>query len=317
MHAPGDRPQVSVILPAFQEALGIGPVLERVRTVMERTGLSYEILVVDDGSSDGTGDRAREAGARVVAHPYNIGNGAAVKTGIRNARGHDIVLLDADGQHPPEKIPELLEKLARFDMAVGARTRASDSRIHRDLANRAYNELATYVTGRKIPDLTSGFRAVRGKVAREFVNLLPNTFSYPSTLTLAVFRSGYSVAYVPIDAAKRQGKSKIKLFRDGSRFFLIILKIATLFAPMRVFFPTALIMFLSGIAYGLVRIFIYDSRYGPTSAMLITMSVLTFLVGLVSEQVAQLRFDHLGRQPDEDCREIDDGPGRRETPETE
>ncbi|MDI6796352.1 MAG: glycosyltransferase family 2 protein [Desulfatibacillaceae bacterium] len=307
-------PRVSVIMPAYKEEQVIASVIERVRKVMDNIGRSYEILVVDDGSPDNTARAAHDAGARVVAHPYNIGNGAAVKTGIRNARGENLVLLDADGQHPPEVIPALLEKLEHFDMAVGARAKNSDTSLHRDFANRIYNELASYVTGRQIPDLTSGFRAIKGHIAREFVSLLPNTFSYPSTLTLALFRSGYSVAYLPITAAKRQGKSKIKLLTDGSRFFLIILKIATLFAPMRLFFPVSLAMFLAGLAYGLVKIFVLDAPYGPTSAMLITMSVLVFLVGLVSEQVAQLRFDSLGRRIEAGA--PDDCKGREGVPKS-
>lgn len=285
---------MSVILPAYQEAEGIAEVLARVERAVASLDLSHELVVVDDGSTDGTGDAARAAGARVIPHPYNIGNGAAVKTGIRNARGRMLVLLDADGQHPPEAIPALVSALATFDMAVGARTGDSDSAVHRNLANAVYNGLATYVSGRKIEDLTSGFRAVRASVAREFVNLLPNTFSYPSTLTLALLRSGYSMTYVPVTAARRKGKSKIRLLRDGLRFLLIILKIATLFSPMKIFFPVSLAMLLAGLGYGLVKIFALHEPYGPTSAMLISMSVLVFLVGLVSEQVAQLKMDSVG-----------------------
>ncbi len=287
--------KVSVVLPAYDEAEGIEGVIARIREVMDPAGWSYEILVADDGSTDDTAQRARDAGARVVSHPYNMGNGAAVKTGIRNAAGEYTVLLDADGQHPPEKIPELLAALSTFHMAVGARTADSDTHAHRNLANFAYNALASYVTGRRIPDLTSGFRAVRTRVAREFVSLLPNTFSYPSTLTLSLMRSGYAVTFLPITAAKRKGKSKIKLVRDGSRFFFIILKIATLFAPMKVFLPASLSMFLAGVAYGLVKIFVLQEPYGPTSAMLMTVAVLIFMIGLVSEQVTQLRFDQASR----------------------
>jgi len=205
--------------------------------------------------------------------------------------------MDADGQHPPEDIPRLLEKLDHYDLVVGARTAKSETSAHRDVANLVYNGLASYVSGRRVEDLTSGFRAVRGKVAREFVNLLPNTFSYPSTLTLAVVRSGYSLHYVPIEAKKRKGKSKIRLFSDGSRFLLIILKIATVFSPMKIFLPVAAAMFFSGLFWGLYKIFFLGQRYGPTSAILITMAVLTFLVGLVSEQVTQLRFDQVSRDP--------------------
>ncbi|MEW5733888.1 MAG: glycosyltransferase family 2 protein [Thermodesulfobacteriota bacterium] len=300
--APCEEIEVSVIMPAFEEGHEIGGVIARVHAVLRSLSRTYEILVIDDGSGDDTVDAARKAGALVFSHPYNIGNGAAVKTGIRKARGKIIVTMDADGQHPPEKIPELLEMLPRYDMAVGARTAQSETRLHRDLANAVYNQLATYVTGRKIADLTSGFRAVKAEIAKQFVSLLPNTFSYPSTITMALFRSGYSVAYVPVAAPQRKGKSKIKLFRDGARFFFIILKIATLFSPMKIFLPVSLIMFLSGLAYGLVKIFVLHIPYGPTSAMLMTVAVLVFLIGLVSEQVAQLRFDHAGERAHEKCR---------------
>ena len=282
---------VSVIIPAYNEAGSISSVIHRVTEVLADQALALEIVVVDDGSSDDTATVAQAAGATVIQHPYNIGNGAAVKTGIRHARGNILVMLDADGQHPPEDIPRLLEKLDKYDMVVGARTRDSDSRLHRDLANQVYNWLASYVCGRKIEDLTSGFRAIKANIARRFVYLLPNTFSYPTTITLATVHSGYSLTYVPILAARRVGKSKIKLFRDGSRFFLIIAKIATLFSPLKVFIPASILMFLVGFGYGLFKVLFLSQRYGPTSAMLMTVAVLIFLVGLVSEQVAQLRFD--------------------------
>lgn len=285
------EPAVSIIIPAYREAAIIGDVVRRIHAVMQADGRPYEILVVDDGSEDETAARAAEAGADTISHPYNIGNGAAVKTGIRHARGDFLVMLDGDGQHAPEDIPRLLEKLDRYDLVVGARTRDSESQIHRDLANRIYNWLASYVCGRKIEDLTSGFRAMHGDLARGFVYLLPNTYSYPTTITLATVRSGRSLAYVPIKAARRVGRSKIKLFRDGSRFLMIILKIATLFSPLKVFVPASILMFLTGFGYGLFKVLFLHQRYGPTSAMLMTVAVLVFLVGLVSEQVAQLRFD--------------------------
>lgn len=297
----GDRPYISVIIPACNEAPVIGDVVRRVFQTLGRTGHAFGVLVVDDGSGDGTAQVAEAAGARVVRHPYNIGNGAAVKTGIRNARGEILVMLDGDGQHAPEDIPRLLEKLGPYDMVVGARTQESDTDIHRDVVNRLYNWFATYVCGRKIDDLTSGFRAIKADIARGFVYLLPNTFSYPTTITLAAVRSGYSLAYVSIKTTRRVGKSKIKLLRDGSRFLLIILKIATFFSPMKVFLPASGLMFLTGLGYGLYKVFALGGRYGPTSAMLMATAVLVFLVGLVSEQVAQLRFDRseaIGSIPD-------------------
>ncbi len=263
---------------------------------MEACKLSHEILVIDDGSEDDTAKIAGACGARVIRHPYAIGNGAAIKTGIRNTRGDILVMLDGDGQHAPEDIPHLLKRMTAYDMAVGARNRYSDTPLHRDFANAIYNRFASYVCKRKIDDLTSGFRAIKAAIAREFVSLLPNTFSYPTTLTLAVVRSGYSLAYVPIATARRIGKSKIRLFRDGTRFFLILLKIATLFSPMRVFLPVSFFMLATGLGYGLFRIFTMDGRYGPTSAMLMTMSVVVFMVGLVSEQVAQLRYERTEHQ---------------------
>ncbi len=284
-------PAVSVVIPAYNEKEGIATVVTNIRQVMANQNLSYEIIVVDDGSHDATAESARQAGARVISHPYNIGNGAAVKTGIRNARGKALVILDADGQHNPGDIPRLLEKLETYDMAVGARTQDSETSLHRDAANKIYNLFASYICRMKIEDLTSGFRAIRASIARRFVYLLPNTFSYPTTITLAIVRSGHSLTYVPIRTAKRKGRSKVKLLRDGTRFFLIIVKIATLFSPLRIFIPVSAAMFLTGFIWGLVKIFFLGGRYGPTSAMLMTMAVVVFMVGLVSEQVAQLRFD--------------------------
>ncbi len=290
---PEELPEVSILIPANNEAGGIAEVVGRVRQVMDNLDYLYEILVIDDGSTDDTAQNAHDAGARVIQHPYNIGNGAAIKTGIRNAHGKWLVTLDGDGQHPPEEIPHLLEKLQIFDMVVGARTQESATCMHRNLANRIYNWFASYVCGHKIEDLTSGFRAVKAHIAQEFISLLPNTFSYPTTITMATLRSGYSLKYIPITTCKRNGdsKSKIKLLRDGSRFFLIIFKVATLFSPMKIFLPVSFSTFLLGGGYGLFKVFFLDGRYGPTSAMLMTTSILMFLVGLVSEQITQLRFD--------------------------
>jgi len=284
-------PGISVLIPAYNEEAMIGRVVERVQVALESLDGSYEILVVDDASTDGTAEAARRAGARLIQHPYNIGNGAAIKTGIRNAQGHTLVMLDADGQHPPEDIPRLLEKLGPYDMVVGARTRDSESSAVRHLGNQVYNGLASYVCHLRIEDLTSGFRAVKGDLARGFAYLLPNTFSYPTTITLATVRSGRSLAYVRISAPKRVGRSKIRLLRDGSRFFLIIIKVATLFSPLKVFIPASIGMFLLGLGYGLFKVLFLGLAYGPTSAMLMTMALVVFMVGLVSEQVAQLRFD--------------------------
>lgn len=282
---------VSILIPAYFEGEAIGSIVSRIREVMQSSGQAYEVIVINDGSKDDTAECAEKAGAKVISHPYNIGNGAAVKTGIRHAVGDSIVLMDADGQHPPEDIPRLLEFLGQYDMVVGARTAQSETSWHRDVANKVYNLLASYVSGYKIEDLTSGFRAIKTEVARSFIYLLPNTFSYPTTITLAVIRSGYSLKYVPFTAPERVGKSKIKLFRDGSRFLLIILRISTLFSPMKIFLPVSVMMFLTGFGYGLFKVLFLDSRYGPTSAMLMTVAVVMFMMGLISEQIAQLRFE--------------------------
>ncbi|GAB6273112.1 MAG: glycosyltransferase family 2 protein [Smithella sp.] len=285
------KPEISILIPAVNEAEIIADIIGRVCVTMDGLNRLYEILVIDDGSTDETALRAQNAGARVISHPYNIGNGAAVKTGIRQAKGDILVMMDGDGQHNPEDIPKLLEKIGPYDMVVGARTGDSESHFHRDAANGFYNLFASYICKRKIQDLTSGFRAIKADIAGQFVPLLPNTFSYPTTITMAILRSGFSLAYVPIRANRCVGKSKIKLIRDGSRFLLIMLKIATLFSPMRVFFPVSIAMFLTGVGYGIFRILFMGGRYGSTSAMLITMSVMIFMVGLVSEQIAQLRYD--------------------------
>ncbi|MEN6360666.1 MAG: glycosyltransferase family 2 protein [Smithella sp.] len=285
------KPEISILIPAVNEAEIIADIIGRVCVTMDGLNRLYEILVIDDGSTDETALRAQNAGARVISHPYNIGNGAAVKTGIRQAKGDILVMMDGDGQHNPEDIPKLLEKIGPYDMVVGARTGDSESHFHRDAANGFYNLFASYICKRKIQDLTSGFRAIKADIAGQFVSLLPNTFSYPTTITMAILRSGFSLAYVPIRANRCVGKSKIKLIRDGSRFLLIMLKIATLFSPMRVFFPVSIAMFLTGVGYGIFRILFMGGRYGSTSAMLITMSVMIFMVGLVSEQIAQLRYD--------------------------
>ena len=282
---------VSIIIPAHGEEAVIGGVVARVHRVVRSMRRSYEVLVIDDGSTDGTARVARLAGAKVISHPYNMGNGAAVKTGIRNAHGAALILMDGDGQHSPEDIPRLLSPLKAYDLVVGARNKETEASFHRRAANWLYNALASYVCGRKILDLTSGFRAVRASVAREFLSVLPNTFSYPTTLTLAVVRSGYSLKYVPIKVLRLTGRSKVRLLQDGTRFLLIIFKVATLYSPIKVFLPISTGTFLLGVLYGLFRIVFLGGRYGPTSAMLMTVAGVIFLIGLMSEQITQLRYE--------------------------
>lgn len=293
MHTNSPNPEISIVVPAYNEDEVIGPFLQKLRQVVEENHWQAEILVVDDGSSDRTAEVARQAGIRLLQHPYNIGYGAALKTGYRHARGKVIVTIDGDGQHNPSDIAHLLALIDRYDMVVGSRSHGSQTALHRDLANSIYNRLASYITRRKIEDLTSGLRAVRAPIVRQFMYLLPNTFSSSATITLSVLRAGYSLAYVPIRVTRRAGKSKskIRLLEDGLRFLLIILKIAVFFSPLKVFVPLSLVMFLLGVGYGLVRVLLWHTNYGSTSALLISTSVLIFMVGLVSEQIAQLRFD--------------------------
>ncbi len=280
--------EVTVLLPAYNEEQSIGATIAAIRQLYP----DYEILVVDDGSTDNTLQIAMEAGANVWPHPYNIGNGAAVKTGLRLAQGEWVVMMDADGQHDPADIALLLEHKDRFDMVVGARSKQSATSMHRDLANWFYNRLASYVTKFRVDDLTSGFRLVRNSTVRQFIYLLPNTFSYPSTLTMAYLRSGRSVKYVPIRTRTRQGKSKIKLLSDGVRFFLIITKIATLFAPMRIFLPVSMIFFCTGLAYYMYT-FLTQGRFTNMSALLFNSAIIIFMIGLVSEQISQMRYDRV------------------------
>jgi len=278
--------KVTVVIPAYNEEKVIGKVLKRIGELYP----DFEVLVVNDGSTDETAKVAIKEGAYVYSLPYNIGNGAAVKTGIRYASGDIIVLMDGDGQHKPEDIERLLEFMPEYDMVVGARTRGSKRRWHRNLANWVYNILASYVTGFKIEDLTSGFRAIKREVVSKFLYLLPNTYSYPSTLTLSVLRSGRSLKYVPIKTADRVGKSKLKLFRDGVRFLMIIIKIATLYSPLRILLPISVALFILGIGY-YVYTFVTQHRFTNMSALILSTSLMIFVLGLISEQIAQMRFE--------------------------
>ena len=280
------KTRVSVVLPARNESTPIGNVVMQIRAQLPEV----EVIIVDDGSTDATGEAATKSGARVIRQPYSKGNGAAIKTGARAASGEVIVFMDADGQHDPADIPALLARLDEgYDMVVGARQAGSQASLGRGLANRFYNRLASYMTGHKVEDLTSGFRAVRAEKFREFLYLLPNGFSYPTTSTMAFFRAGYSVAYEPIHAARRIGKSHIRPLHDGLRFLLIIFKIGTLYSPLKLFAPAAALMFLLGSLWYL-HTFIHFGRFTNMSALLYTGSVVVFMMGLISEQITALMY---------------------------
>ena len=287
--APVDA-TLSIILPARNEAGAVGTTVAAIRARYPHA----EILVVNDGSTDSTPAVAEAAGARVISKPYGMGNGAAIKTGARAARGDVLVFMDADGQHDPADIPRLLARLDKgYDMVVGARGNGSQASVGRGLANGLYNRLATWMTGHPVLDLTSGFRAARADKFREFIHLLPNGFSYPTTSTMAFFRSAYPVAYVPIVAARRIGTSHIRPLRDGVRFLLIIFKIATLYSPLKLFAPVAGAFFLLGFGwYG----YTYASagRFTNMSALLFSASVIVFLIGLISEQITNLTYKRDG-----------------------
>ena len=277
---------VSVIVPAFNESASIEALISGLR----QAGPWHEILVVDDGSTDDTGPRAAKAGARVIRHPYNKGNGAAVKTGIRQATGGLVLILDGDGQHQPSDAGRLVAALNEYDLVVGARSSATQASGARRAGNALLNAIASYLAEHQIPDLTSGFRAARREQLLEFLHLLPNGFSTPTTTTLAFLRAGYSVRFEPVDAAVRQGHSKIRLSADGVQFFVILFKVITIFSPMRIFLPLSAASFALGGVYALWTI-ATQSHVTNSSVLLILLSVIIFLVGLVSEQISSLRFE--------------------------
>jgi glycosyltransferase involved in cell wall biosynthesis len=276
----------SIVIPAFNEGEAIGTLVGALRAA----AAWLEILVVDDGSIDETGARAAAAGARVVRHPYNKGNGAAVKTGIRHAVGVFVLIMDADGQHRPGDAARLVSHLDTYDLVVGARSPRSQAGAVRRGGNEVLNRIATYLTEQTIPDLTSGFRAARRECLLEFLHLLPNGFSTPTTTTLAFLRAGYSVRFEPIDAAPRAGTSKIRLGSDGVRFLLILLKVITIFSPLRIFLPASALSFALGAGYAVWTI-ATQSHVTNSSVLFILLSVVIFLIGLVSEQISTLRFE--------------------------
>jgi len=282
-----DNKNISIIIPAYDEEETIGEVIKEIKELYPE----FEIIVINDGSGDNTAQVAKETGALVYSHPYNIGNGAAIKSGIRFASGKILVLMDGDGQHDPEEIGKMLEYFPDHDMVVGARPKGHQASWGRALANKLYNWLASYVAKFPIQDLTSGFRAIKADIAHNFLYLLPNTYSYPTMLTLGILRSGRSLKYLPINVEKRRkGNSKIKIFQDGIRFFLIITKICALYSPLRIFLPVSFMMFCLGLGYYLYTYFT-SGRFTNMSALLFTTSILIFMMGLISEQICQMRFE--------------------------
>ena len=279
-------PTVSIVIPAKNEAKGLEQILPKIRALLR----DAEIVVVSDGSMDDTAGVCSKHGVRLHRHPYSMGNGAAVKTGARFAQGDVLVFMDADGQHDPADLARLLAKLDEgYDMVVGARNSSSQASLSRSWANRLYNWLASWMVGQRVADLTSGLRAVRAAKFHEFLHLLPNGFSYPTTITMAFFRAGYAVGYLPIVAATRIGKSHIRPLRDGVRFFLIIFRIGVLYSPLKLFLPISAASFLLGMSYYSYT-FIAFGRFTNMSALLFSTSILIFLMGLVAEQITMLMY---------------------------
>jgi glycosyltransferase involved in cell wall biosynthesis len=276
----------SIVVPAYNEAASIGAVVRD----LQAAAAWREIIVVDDGSTDDTGIRAAAAGARLVRHPYNKGNGAAVKTGIRHATGDFVLIADGDGQHHAADAARLVAQLDAYDLVVGARASATQANSARRIGNALLNQMASYLTEQHIPDLTSGFRAARRDCLLEFLHLLPNGFSTPTTTTLAFMKAGYSVRFEPVNAGRREGVSKIRLGPDGVQFFMILLKVITIFSPLRLFLPISAVAFLVGAAYAVWTI-VTQSHVTNSSVLLIVLSVVILLVGLVSEQISSLRFE--------------------------
>ncbi len=280
---------VSVVIPAKNEQDSLERLLPKLKAQVPEA----EIIVVDDGSIDETAAACRANNVRVLSHPYSMGNGAAIKTGARAARGATLVFMDADGQHSSEDIPRLLAELDKgFDMVVGARHSSTHATLGRWGANTVYNKLASWMVGQRIEDLTSGLRAVKADKFREFLYLLPNGFSYPTTITMSFFRAGYPVGYIPIHAGARMGKSHINPARDGVRFFLIIFRVGTLYSPLKVFLPISFGFFLLGLVYYAYTWFTMG-RFTNMSALLFTTSIVVFLIGLVSEQITNLIYSQL------------------------
>jgi glycosyltransferase involved in cell wall biosynthesis len=285
--------ELSIVLPALNEAQSLQVLLPQISQAFPQA----EIIVVDDGSNDQTAAICEQAGCRIVANPYRMGNGAAIKRGARAAKGTYIAMMDADGQHTVDQLSRLWQRIrsADYDMIVGARRPVDQASVFRRFGNFAFNRLASWMTGQKIPDLTSGLRISRTKRFREFLHLLPNGFSYPTTSTMAFFRSGYTVAYEPIDVRQREGRSHLRIWRDGMRFLIIIFRIGALYSPLKLFLPVSVsIFFVATALYGYT--YATEARFTNMSALLFMTSLLTFLIGIVSEQITNLMFARRERE---------------------
>jgi len=287
-----DLPDLTVIVPIYNERENVIDTLTRVLAVP----IDIELIAVDDASDDGTSEILDEfvkdkPRVRLFRHPYNMGNGASVKTGMRNTRTEALLIVDADGQHPPEDIPKFYEKIQTFDLVVGQRSKGTDSTAFRNFGNLVFNTFASLVAGCQIPDLTCGMRCMKTEVALEFIGFFPNGFSLPATSTLSVIKAGYSIAWVPIQSPARKGKSKIRPFADGSKFLILIVRIAVFFKPLRVFLPISLLTFAAGLAL-LLNTFLREGRihFEPSTGLMLQSALLIFLMGLISEQIANIRF---------------------------
>ena len=277
---------LSIIIPAKNESQSLNKLLNKIAMIYPHA----EIILVNDGSTDNTAQIAQHYNIKTINHPYCMGNGAAIKSGVRSSTGEVLVFMDADGQHNPEDISRLLDKIEEgHDMAVGARDSLSQASLARFAANTLYNYFASFMVNHRVEDLTSGFRAVRSNKFKEFLHLLPNGFSYPTTITMAFFRAGYSVAYIPINASKRIGKSHISPIKDGFRFLLIIFKVGTLYSPLKLFFPIAMLHILLGLGY-YAYTFYAESRISLATLFLLIAGITIFLIGLVSEQITALLY---------------------------
>jgi glycosyltransferase involved in cell wall biosynthesis len=291
-----------VVLPVFNEADTITSLVRSLVAAMKQTGIVWEVVMVDDGSDDRTIDslkaliKAHPEQVRVVRHPHNRGNGAALRSGIRVARGEVVITMDADGQHDPSDIPSLLRHMPPNDLVIGERKSSYAGPWQRKFANRFYNLFASYLSQREVRDLTSGFRAMRREAVLHFLPLFPEGFSAPTTTTLSFLKAGYNVAFVPVDVGPRAGgESKIRPWRDGVRFISLILRMIMLYDPLRIFLPIGAGMFALGVLAWAAGIWNAERLVFPNSAIfLFSSALMTWLLGLVSEQVSNAQVHYHG-----------------------